>query len=251
MDIIALPLLADNYAWLLVDPASRDCAVLDPSEGEQVAAAIAQRGLRLRCILATHHHPDHIDGIPQLASPGVDVIASRYDQNRIPNLTQVVDDLGQLTILGQDVTCLHVPGHTLGAVAYHFTAAQAVFTGDTLFLGGCGRLFEGTPSHMHTSLQRLASLPPQTQICCGHEYTQKNLEFAATIEPQSTAIRQRLAHVKQLRQHNKATVPAVLAEELRTNPFLRAAQPHIIQHVGARDPLDAFAKMRQARDCFA
>lgn len=251
MDIIALPLLADNYAWLLINPATRDCAVLDPSEGEQVAQAILQRELRLRCILATHHHPDHIDGIPHLAGPGVEVIASRYDKDRIPYVTQAVDDLEHVNIVGQDVTCMAVPGHTLGAVAYHFTAAQAVFTGDTLFLGGCGRLFEGTPAHMHASLQRLSSLPPQTQVCCGHEYTQKNLEFAATIQPQSDAILQRLADVKRLRQQNKPTVPAKLSEELRTNPFLRASEPHIIKHFGAHDPLDAFAKMRQARNTFA
>jgi hydroxyacylglutathione hydrolase len=250
MDIVGLPLLSDNYAWLLIPPGGRDCAVVDPSEADPVARAIAERGLTLRWILATHHHPDHTGGIRGLWREGIEVVASAHDRERIPCVTRAVADGDTFEVFGETVQCLHVPGHTLGAVAYYVAASKAVFTGDTLFTAGCGRLFEGTPAQMHTSLNRLAALPGDVGVYCGHEYTEKNLRFALTLEPGASPIVERLREVERLRAEGAPTVPATLAVERETNPFLRTAAPAMRRLAGKEGGVEVLAELRQRRDHF-
>lgn len=250
MDITALPLLDDNYAWLLTQPGSPLCAVVDPSEAAPVAQAIKERNLQLTCILATHHHPDHTGGIKGLAKRGIEVVSSAYDKERIPGVTKTVDHGESIQVLGESVQCLMVPGHTLGAVSYYFAQAKAVFTGDTLFLAGCGRLFEGSAAQMHRSLSELAALPSDVHVYCGHEYTEKNLRFALSLEPHQKDIKDRLAVVEALRAKGQPTVPATLEVERRTNPFLRAGSPELHQVCGKQRDVDVFAELRSRRDHF-
>ncbi len=250
MRIVGLPLLKDNYAWLLVG--EKTCAVVDPSEAEPVLAAVADAGVPLTQILLTHHHWDHVGGVEGLlaAHPDLEVICSDHDLDRIPGATRAVTDGEVVEAAGSQATCLRVPGHTLGAVAFHFAAEEAVFTGDTLFTAGCGRLFEGTPAQMHASLSALAALPRSTQVYCGHEYTVGNLAFAQSVDPDDEAVRLRLAEAQGRRHQGEPTVPATLAEELETNPFLRVGDPAFRAHTGRADPVEAFAELRSRKDGF-
>jgi hydroxyacylglutathione hydrolase len=237
MQVAALPLLADNYAWLLWHDRGH-AAVIDPSESEPVLEAVRARGLTLTQVLATHHHHDHVGGIPGLvaATPGVEVLCSETDLSRIAGATRGLRDGERVSVVGETFEALHVPGHTTGAIAYF--GAGAVFTGDTLFLSGCGRLFEGTPPQMFASLGRLAALPPATLVYCGHEYTEKNLRFALSVDSENRAVKERQAKVAAQRARGEPSVPATLAEELATNPFLRARE------------LAAFTELRRRRDSF-
>ncbi|MEE2959735.1 MAG: hydroxyacylglutathione hydrolase [Myxococcota bacterium] len=254
LEVEPIPLLNDNYAWLISCSDSLSCAVVDPSEGPPVEDILSHKGLKLDTILITHHHWDHIGGVEHLIKTCMPdrVIASEYDElhGRIPGITHSVGDGAVLTALGTEFKVLTVPGHTLGAVAYYFPSQKLVFTGDTLFTAGCGRLFEGTPSQMFESLGRLRDLPRETLLYCGHEYTQKNLRFATTIEPDSIAILERLEEVEKRREKNLPTVPVPLAVELETNPFLRADKARLLSRMGVNDGAECFAKIRKARDSF-
>lgn len=245
-----IPLLADNYAWLLVR--GSDAAVVDPSEAGPVLELLRGRGLTLRTVLATHHHGDHVGGIEELAEafPGLEVICSEPDRERVPKATRAVRNGDRIEVLGHPVRCLLVPGHTRGALAYHLPTADAVFTGDTLFTGGCGRLFEGTPAQMLQSLERLASLPGSPGVYCGHEYTEKNLAFALSLTPEDRAVAGRLAQVRSERAAGRPTVPAPLALERRTNPFLRCHDPALQAVTGRTDPAEVFADLRRRKDAF-
>lgn len=240
MQIIPVPCLQDNYAYLLIGPDGKDAAVLDPSEPDPVREALAARGLRLVAILCTHHHYDHVGGNEGLlaAFGPVPVYGHQSDKERgrIPGQTVGLADGQGLEVLGHRAAALHIPGHTLGAVAYHFPADGVVFTGDTLFGAGCGRLFEGTPAMMHASLSRLADLPGETRVYCGHEYTEKNLIFAALVEPENEAIRARQHLVRAARAAGQPSVPSTMAEELATNPFLRVDQAQVAAAARAREP---------------
>lgn len=254
MNIDAIPLLADNYAWLLTISECRgtlgDAVVVDPGEAQPVLDVLQARGLGLSHILLTHHHGDHVGGVPELVArfPHVQVIASQHDAGRL-GATHGAHDGEQLTILNAPCEVLATPGHTLGAVSYYWPKAHALFTGDTLFLAGCGRLFEGTPAMMWTSLQRLRALPAETQVYCGHEYTEKNLQFAAR-ELGDATTQARLTHVQQERAHGIRTVPASLLVERGTNPFLRADDPAVMQKLGVQTALDAFTELRARRNQF-
>ena len=242
MRIESIPLLDDNYAWLLIDEASGDCAVVDPSQTRPVLDRVQSEGLTLRWILNTHHHWDHIGGNQGLIEGAVDidVICSTYDfkAGRVPGSTRGLSDCERFTVAGSEGICMEVPGHTLGAVSYFFPADEAVFTGDTLFTGGCGRLFEGSPEQMYESLLKPAGLPPRTRIFCGHEYTEKNLRYSQSLHPDSPAISARLEDVRCLRGDGKPTVPATLDVELKTNPFLLAGSA------------SEFTEARRGRDQF-
>ena len=226
-EVALLPVLQDNYIFVLHNGV--EAVVVDPAVGEPVVAWLRRQGLRLRALLHTHHHADHIGGAPALleAWPEARVYAAAADRDRIPHQTDGVRHRDVFTLLGREVRVLEVPGHTRAHVAYHLPALapgqqEELFCGDTLFAAGCGRLFEGTAEQMHASLARLAALPEATRVWCAHEYTEGNLRWAAAEAPDDAAIADRLAAVRALRQAGTPTIPSTLAEERRTNLFVRA-----------------------------
>jgi hydroxyacylglutathione hydrolase len=257
MRVVAVPCFQDNYAYLLIDEGSAQAAVVDPSESAPVLAAVLRERVKLVAILSTHHHFDHVGGNAELcaAVPGLAVYAHRSDHARTPAVTDLLEDGARFTLGAISIEALHVPGHTLGALT--FVASEGderwAFTGDTLFLGGCGRLFEGTPGQMHASLTRLAALPPDTRVACGHEYTASNLAFAAHVEPANERLRARIEAVAALRAEGRPTVPGTIAEERATNPFLRARDAAVIAYAGLAEgagAVDVFAKLRLEKDTF-
>lgn len=228
-----VPALSDNVVPVL--QRGTQAAVVDPAETEPVARALEEKGLELVAILQTHHHHDHIGGTPGLLQlwPGAQVIAAANDLARIPLQTHGVADGEEFELLGRTVEVVAVPGHTAHHIAFHLPARGAepgeLFCGDTLFAGGCGRLFEGTPAEMHASLARLAILPRSTRVWCAHEYTESNLNWAAALlpanHPAAPAVQQRLGEVRQVRQSGGFTIPSSIGLELATNLFLRASSP--------------------------
>lgn len=218
-----VPILADNYAWLLRDAASGATAIVDPAEVAPVQAAIDAAGGRLDLILLTHHHPDHVAGTDAIRDRyGVKVIGARADAHRLPRLDMAVAE-GDLVALGAtEAQVLETPGHTRGHIAYVFASPSVLICGDTLFSLGCGRLFEGTAAEMFASLRKFATLPAETLVCCGHEYTESNARFAVTAEPENAALAAYAAEVRARRAAGEKTVPSRLADELACNPFLRA-----------------------------
>lgn len=259
MRIVPVPCLKDNYAYLVICEATNTAAVVDPSEARPVVEALQREGVTPRAIWNTHHHWDHTGGNKDLlaAFPGLEVVAHVSDRGRIHGQTTFIEDGGEVA-LGQELRAhiIYNPGHTSGAISYHLSGPAAVFTGDTLFLAGCGRLFEGTPAQMHASLSRLAALPDQTRIYCGHEYTASNLRFAAAVEPDNQAILARVGAVAQARANGAPTVPGTVAEERATNPFLRTDVPEVARAARAAEPADGdtpadvFAALRRWKDRF-
>ncbi len=250
-EIVTVPCLKDNYAFLLHDSTSGETAVFDVPEAAPIAAALAARGWTLTDIVLTHHHPDHIDGVPHL--PGnARLIGAEADAHRLPALDVGVRGGDRLTVCGTEMQVIEVPGHTVGHVAYHVPAAGAVFTGDSLMALGCGRLFEGTPAQMWDSLSALASLPPDTLVCSGHEYTAANAGFALTVDPGNAALHDRAQAVGSARAEGRPTVPSTLAEELATNPFLRAGDAGLKSQLGMAGASDAavFTEIRARKDRF-
>jgi hydroxyacylglutathione hydrolase len=255
MRILPVPCLKDNYAYLVM-AIGGDAVVVDASEAGPVRDAVRQAGARVRAIWSTHHHWDHVGGNEELARElGVDVVGHASDRGRLPGQTQGVDD-GDVVRAGPlQARCLHIPGHTLGAIAYYVEdgADRAVFTGDTLFCAGCGRLFEGTPAQMHASLGRLLGLPPDTRVYCGHEYTESNLRFAAHAEPSNPDVARAQERAAKLRSSGEPTIGTTLDEERRVNPFLRVQSPAIRATLGIApdaDDVSAFAAIRAAKDTF-
>jgi hydroxyacylglutathione hydrolase len=257
MRIVPVPVLDDNYAYLVIAD-SGAAAVVDPSEAVPVLAAAEREKADLQAIWNTHHHWDHVGGNRDLlqTQPSLRVFGYAPDRARIPGLTDPVEDEGQFDFAGAAVRVIFIPAHTSGHVAYYLPAEAAAFTGDTLFAGGCGRLFEGDASMMVGSLGRLTSLPPETRIFCGHEYTEKNLRFALTLEPKNADLDAKYQRVKAQRDRREPTVPTTVAEELATNPFLRSNSPEIRRSIRERfpdcadDPVAVFAKMRALKDAF-
>jgi len=255
MNITIVPCLSDNYAYLVWQPGRPEALVVDPSQAEPVLQALRNAGLSLAGILCTHHHFDHIGGIESLLAQcgDVPVYGHHSEGEAIPKHSHGVDDGDEVMAAGLVVRVLHVPGHTRGGVAY--LIEDAVFTGDTLFVAGCGRLFEGTAEQMHASLQKLAALPEATRLYCGHEYTLQNLEFAAYIEPGNAAAREKLERARAQRHNREPTVPSTIREELATNPFLRAQSDSLRRSVerqvrAAPTPTEVFAAVRKAKDRF-
>ncbi|MBN1610878.1 MAG: hydroxyacylglutathione hydrolase [Polyangiaceae bacterium] len=255
MRVTPILCLRDNYAYLVQPNAGPEALIVDPSEAAPVLRAVRDAGPRIAAVLCTHHHWDHVGGVEELCARAgpIGVYGHSSERSRLPGLNQPLDDGSVFEAAGLSVTALHVPGHTRGSVAYRIE--DAVFTGDTLFVAGCGRLFEGTATDMHSSLGRLASLPDQTLVYPGHEYTLNNLQFAAKLEPDNQRIRAKLDRVAEQRRRGKPTVPSSMGEERLTNPFLRVRENPIVRSVSGSlgpDPDDVavFASVRAAKDRF-
>ncbi len=251
--VTPIPCLEDNYAYLL-DDGSGELAIVDASEAEPLEAKLAQAKGRLTAVFATHHHHDHVGGNEAIARrhAGIRIFGHESDRGRLPGQTEFLADGASFTWGRTNVRALHIPGHTLGAVAY--VMGDAVFTGDTLFLAGCGRLFEGTPAMMYRSLNEvLGALDPATRVYCGHEYTVQNLAFAASVEPGNAKVAERFARMRELRAKDEPTVGSPLSEEFQTNPFMRCKSPELRRSlnvdVDAPD-VEVLAATRRAKDTF-
>lgn len=253
LELVTVPCLKDNYAFLAHDAATGATAVIDVPEAAPILNALARHGWKASHILITHHHDDHIAGLKALAAAtGARVIGAAADAHRLPRLDEAMVE-GDTVRLGMEAgTVIDVPGHTVGHVAYHFPGSAVAFTGDSLMALGCGRVFEGTMAQMWASLCKLAALPPDTLVCSGHEYTQSNARFALTIEPENAALQARAGAVARARAEGRPTVPSLLSEELATNPFLRAGTASVKRAVGLEAAPDAevFAAIRLAKDRF-
>ncbi|MEZ5911812.1 MAG: hydroxyacylglutathione hydrolase [Paracoccaceae bacterium] len=253
VEIVTIPCLSDNYAFLVHDDETGATAIVDVPETGPIARVLGQRGWALSDILITHHHEDHIGGVDALrVATGARVVGGRADASRLPALDLAVSDGDRFRIGSIDVDVFDVSGHTLGHLAFYMPKAAAAFTADSLMAMGCGRLFEGTPAQMWASLSKLATLPPETLICSGHEYTAANARFALTIEPANAVLVDRARRIEQARAKGEATVPSLLSEELATNPFLRAKAPAVKAALGMADATDAavFAEIRGRKDRF-
>lgn len=253
LELITVPCLADNYAYLVHDAESGQTAVIDVPEPGPILAALEAQQWRLTDILITHHHDDHIQGVDALrARTGALVLGAAADAHRLPRLDLALDEHSTFSVGREFARVIDVPGHTVGHIAFHFPESGLAFTADSLMAGGCGRLFEGSARQMHASLAKLAALPPKTLICSGHEYTSSNLRFAATIEPENPALAARIAEVAALREKGLPSLPVPLATELSTNPYLRAHLPEVKAAVGmaGADDVSVFAEIRARKDRF-
>lgn len=252
-EIVTIPCLSDNYAFLLRERASGEVALVDAPEAGPILADLDRCGWRLGQILLTHHHADHVQGVAEIrAATGARVLGAERDAHRLPPLDHALVDGSPVAVGALEGVVLDVPGHTLGHIAFHFPAASAVFTADSLMALGCGRLFEGTPEMMWNSLRRLAALPPSTLVCSGHEYTLTNAKFALTIEPDNPKLISRAEAVAAARAEGRPTVPSLLSEEQETNPFLRAHLPKVKAALGmsGADDVAVFAEIRRRKDAF-
>ena len=255
ISITAIPAFKDNYHWLIENEA--ETWVVDPGDGKKVKDVLARKSKTLTGILVTHHHWDHVNGIEDLHRDDLLVIGPALSQH--PLVNRPVREGDTLSVCGAKFRVIEVPGHTLNHIAYYAepeNQAPILLSGDTLFAGGCGRLFEGTPAQMHDSLSKLAKLPEQTQIYCAHEYTLSNLEFACTVEPDNSDLHSRLEETKNLRERSIPTVPSVLSQELKTNPFMRVESPELIASAQRgnpameRNPVSVFTEVRSQKDRF-
>lgn len=234
-----VPILSDNYAWLLRDAASGATAIVDPAEAAPIEAAIDRAGGRLDLILLTHHHQDHVGATePIRARYGARVVGAAADAHRLPRLDRQLAEGDTIQLGASTARVIATPGHTSGHIAYFFADGAVLCCGDTLFSLGCGRLLEGTPEQMFASLAKLAALPPDTLVCCGHEYTASNARFARHAMPDNAALAARAEEVQRLRAAGKPTVPSRLGDELAENPFLLA--PDVVTFASLRAQKDRF-----------
>jgi hydroxyacylglutathione hydrolase len=253
LEIHQVPVLTDNYAYLLHEPETGATAALDPSEGRPLIEAARGRGWHLTHVINTHHHWDHVGGnLTIKEATGATIVGPRPDIARIPGIDETVEEGIPFRLGMAEAAILFIPGHTRGHMAFHFEESQALFCGDTLFALGCGRLFEGTPEEMWSSLRKLRALPSETLVYCGHEYTEANARFAVTVDPGNEALALRALAVAERRAEGLPTVPSPLAEERATNPFLRADMPALAEAVDLRNrpAVEVFAEIRRRKDRF-
>jgi hydroxyacylglutathione hydrolase len=255
IQVVPIPAFKDNYIWALHD--GRRAAIVDPGDARPVLDYLARERLELVAILATHHHADHVGGVAELVlMHGRDIPVYGPKNEPISTLTHPVAGGDRVAIpeFGVEFEVLDIPGHTRAHIAYY--GSKMVFCGDTLFAGGCGRVFEGTPAQLHASLQKLAALPDDTQVYCGHEYTLANIRFARTVEPGNAALAERERTDTRTREENRPTVPSTIVREKATNPFLRCSEPEVVQSAGRHrgaaltDPVDVFTTIREWKNTF-
>ena len=237
-EIVPVPVLRDNYVWLMHDPESGETVAVDPSVAEPVLEAAAARGWAISQVWNTHWHPDHTGGNDAIRAATGCTITGPAEAERVSKLDRIVAGGDRARIGAFEAELIDIPAHTAGHVCFHLPEAGVAFTGDTLFAMGCGRLFEGDAAQMFANMQRLAALPPETRIYCGHEYTLANGEFALTVEPDNEALLRRVAEVRAQRERGEVTLPTTIALEHATNPFMRAAS---VEELAAR---------RAAKDAF-
>jgi hydroxyacylglutathione hydrolase len=257
MQVIPIAQLSDNYAYLVIDEATKKAGIVDCAEAQPVLQAVAQQSLDLVAILPTHHHLDHVGGNNDLLEqqPDLEVYGYAGEGHRIPGCTREVNEGDVVRVGNLEATILFIPAHTSGHVAYYFEREAAVFTGDTLFAGGCGRLFEGDAGQMMKSLAKLMALPDDTRVYFGHEYTQNNLRFALTLEPGNQALRQKHAWAGECARKRQPTAPTTIASEKETNPFFRWRSDELRASVARAagkelDDVGVFAKTRALKDEF-
>ena len=238
LEIIPVPVLRDNYVWLVHDAASAETVAVDPSVADPVLDEAARRGWRITQVWNTHWHPDHTGGNDAIRQATGCMITGPAEAEKVSRMDRVVAGGDRARIGELEAALIDIPAHTAGHVAFHLPGAEAAFVGDTLFAMGCGRLFEGDAKQMYDSLQRLAALPEATRIYCGHEYTLDNGRFALTVEPENPALVRRVEEVKAARERGEVTLPTTIALERATNPFVRASS------------VDEFARRRTAKDVF-
>jgi hydroxyacylglutathione hydrolase len=234
-----VPILKDNYAWLLRESSTGATAIVDPADAEPIIEAIEKAGGRLDLILLTHHHADHIAGVDEVrARFRCPVVGAVADQHRLPRLDEAVKEGDTVRLGDATAQVIETPGHTRGQINFFFPDGDVLLSGDTLFSLGCGRLIEGTAAEMFDSLHKLAALPGDTLVCCGHEYTEANARFALAVDPDSAALHEFVGKVEQLRAAGQPSVPSVLADELKANPFLLA--PDVASFAVVRAKKDRF-----------
>lgn len=257
MQVYRLSALSDNYVFLLHDPVENVAAVVDPAEAHPVLHRLKDLGAKMVAIFNTHHHRDHVGGNSELLHhfPEAVVYGGAEDKGRIPGQQVFLQEGDRVSFSDRTAEVFFVPGHTRAHIAYHFPPANPdevgdLFCGDTLFAGGCGRLFEGTPTQMVNSLSKFRRLPDNTHVWCAHEYTLKNLQFALTVDGHNTDLQHRLAKVQAARQRSEATVPSLLGVEKRTNPFLRWDDPDLQKAVKANNEIQTFSRLRGMKDHF-
>jgi len=238
LEIVAVPVLSDNYVWLIHNSETGETAAVDPSVAEPVLDAAAAKGWRLTQVLNTHWHPDHTGGNRGIKAATGCSITAPAEAERVSEVDRIVAEGDQVTVVGANAVVWDIPAHTAGHIAYYFEEERMIFVGDTMFAMGCGRLFEGTAEQMYANMRRIAALPDDVRIYCGHEYTLANARFAAHVEPGNTAIAERMARVEAQRNAGEITLPTTVREELETNPFVRASDA------------EEFARLRRAKDSF-
>lgn len=238
VEIAAVPVLTDNYVWLIHDSASGETAAVDPSVADPVLAAAAGKGWRITHVLNTHWHPDHTGGNDSIRAATGCMIIGPAEAEKVSKMDRIVAEGDRLTVAGAEAVVWDIPAHTAGHIAYYFEDERMIFVGDTMFAMGCGRLFEGTAQQMHSNLRRIVGLPDDVRIYCGHEYTLANARFAVHAEPDNAAAAERLAEVTALRDAGTITLPTTVVQERETNPFVRASN------------WEEFARLRAEKDSF-
>jgi hydroxyacylglutathione hydrolase len=245
----------DNYGYLVHDLESRRTAAIDAPDAKAIKIALEMRGWQLTDIFITHHHTDHVEGVPQLKREfeNITVTGPRAEAEKILGLDVLIAPSERVALGATNFLVIDTPGHTLGHIVYYEPAGGHLFSGDALFSVGCGRMFEGKPGPMWSGLAELRELPDDTLVYCGHEYTLDNVRFAQSIDPKNAALNIRAAEVKRMRESGQFTIPVSLGMEKRTNPFLRADRPELCKAMGLPEgtkPAEVFAALRAAKDVF-